>query len=159
MSAWSREAAIEALQIVESEPEYPDAEACWPNVKQDLIDNGVSHSELVFDMIVQIARATVVTTKRCIAERLRAVTGVAADAKPTLAEWVFASEGSDLGRPNWEIDAYNRLLGYFPEIGASVMLTVPLEMPIEVDTDGAGTMGSATTPAGLRTILDTLRLA
>lgn len=156
MSGWSREAAIEALQIVESEPEYPDAEATWSEVKETLIESGVSHPELVFDMLVHVAQSTVIETKRCIAERLRAVIEAPADDKATLAEWILACEGSDLGRPNWEIDGHNQLVGYFPEFGASVFLTIPLETPIEADVDGSGTMESAATPAGLRVILDTI---
>lgn len=71
MSKDSSEVWSEALQIVESEPEYPDAEKYRLEAKEDLARHGVSHADLVFDMLLFFSRKAIAETKRCIAERAR----------------------------------------------------------------------------------------
>ena len=76
MSATPADTWAEAIAIVESEPEYPDADEYFGEVKDALAECQFEHPELVFKMLVQVARDACQETKRCIAERMHQAAGI-----------------------------------------------------------------------------------
>lgn len=66
---------VEAIEIVESEPEYPDAPDWQTSALEDLRAHGVTEPEYVFGMLVFFGQHSVRETKRCIADRMRKAAG------------------------------------------------------------------------------------